>query len=52
MAHRLGVPLAVEKEEGPTFRLTFLGIQIDTVEGVLSPGEARADMPRVTILGW
>ena len=27
----LGVPLAVNKEEGPTTSLTFLGIEIDSV---------------------
>ena len=32
----LGVPLAPEKKEGPSTRLTFLGIQIDTATGQLS----------------
>ena len=32
---RLGVPLAPEKQEGPTTTLTFLGIVIDTVRGEL-----------------
>ncbi len=31
----LGVPLAVEKVEGPTSTITFLGIEIDTMAGVL-----------------
>ena len=31
----LGVPLALEKLEGPTPRLTFLGIEMDTEAGVL-----------------
>ncbi len=31
----LGVPLAVEKVEGPATCLTFLGIEIDTLTGVL-----------------
>ena len=31
----LGVPLAMEKLEGPTHCLTFLGIEIDTQAGVL-----------------
>ena len=42
VSEKLGVPLASEKEEGPTTRITFLGIQIDTVEGVLAlPNEKR-----------
>ena len=32
----LGVPLADEKQEGPTTKLTLLGIQIDTEEATLS----------------
>ena len=32
---KLGVPLAPEKQEGPTTTLTFLGIVIDTVRGEL-----------------
>ena len=31
----LGIPLAMEKMEGRTARITFLGIEIDTVAGVL-----------------
>ena len=31
----LGVPLAVDKTEGPTSCLTYLGIEIDTVAGIL-----------------
>ena len=31
----LGIPLAVHKRDGPTTRLTFLGIEIDTVAGQL-----------------
>ena len=30
MCRRLGVPLATEKLEGPTDRLTFFGIEVDT----------------------
>ncbi len=33
---RLGVPLALENEEGPRTCITFLGIQIDTVKGTLA----------------
>ena len=35
VCHRLGVPLANEKLEGPSACLTFLGIEIDTVAGAL-----------------
>ena len=31
----LGVPLAEHKQEGPCTRLTFLGIEIDTILGIL-----------------
>ena len=31
----LGVPLAMDKLEGTSARLTFLGIEVDMVEGVL-----------------
>ena len=31
----LGVPLTIEKLEGPAAQLTFLGIEIDTAVGVL-----------------
>ena len=33
---RLGIPLAPEKIEGPTTRLTFLGIEIDSETTSLS----------------
>ena len=32
----LGIPLAMEKVEGPTTRIVFLGIVIDTVAGELT----------------
>ena len=35
ICQHLGVPLALEKVEGPTVRLVFLGILIDTVAGEL-----------------
>ena len=31
----LGVPLAAHKREGPSMKLTFLGIEIDTIRGTL-----------------
>jgi hypothetical protein len=33
--NRLGVPMAAHKREGPTTRLTYLGIEVDTVAGQL-----------------
>ena len=35
MCEDLGVPLALDKLEGPTDCITFLGIEIDTAAGVL-----------------
>ena len=35
MCAELGVPLAEHKQEGPCTRLTFLGIEIDTTQGIL-----------------
>ncbi len=52
VAHRLGVPLAVEKEEVPTSRLTFLGIHIDTVEGVLSLPLEKLERARRELRSW
>ncbi|KAJ1128642.1 hypothetical protein NDU88_007017 [Pleurodeles waltl] len=37
----LGVPLAPEKTQGPTARLTFLGIEIDSTEGVCRLSEDK-----------
>ena len=33
--NRLGVPMVAHKREGPTTRLTYLGIEVDTVAGQL-----------------
>ncbi len=35
VCHELGVPLALDKLAGPTSCIEFLGIEIDTMEGVL-----------------
>ena len=42
---RLGVPLAIEKLEGPTDCLTFLGIEVDTTAGVLRKNLGGSDWP-------
>lgn len=47
-AAELGVPLAEEKTEGPATRLTFLGIQLDTVQGMSSlPRDKLATLKRM-----
>ena len=38
----LGVPLAIDKTEGPTSCLTYLGIEIDTEAGILRLQQAAA----------
>ena len=37
----LGVPLAEEKSEGPASVITFLGILVDTVKGIVYPFHLR-----------
>jgi hypothetical protein len=45
----LWVPLATEKFEGPTHRITFLGIEIDTQAGVLQlPADKLARLKEET----
>ena len=44
----LGVPLAMEKLEGPTMHPIFLGIEIDTTSGSMClPKEKLARLPAV-----
>ena len=49
---RLGVPLAVEKVEGPSSCLTFLGIEIDTVEGTLRLPKEKLDHLMELVVDW
>ena len=49
---RLGVPLAVEKVEGPSSCLTFLGIEIDTVEGTLRLPKEKLDHLMELVEDW
>lgn len=49
---KLGVPIASHKTEGPTTRLTFLGIQLDTVEMSLSLASDKLARLRALILLW
>jgi hypothetical protein len=47
---RLGVPMATEKTEGPTTRLTFLGIELDTIAMRASlSSEKRAELHELTL---
>lgn len=48
----LGVPLAADKLEGPSSRLTFLGIEIDTEAGVLRLPEDKLVRLRGLLSQW
>ena len=48
----LGVPDASDKTEGPTTRLTFLGIQIDSQAMTVSLDQARLDAIRLLLREW
>ena len=48
----LGVPLATEKLVGPTTRLTFLGIEIDSLALELRLPTAKLEALRETISAW
>ena len=48
----LGVPVATHKSEGPTTRLTFLGIQIDTEEMSLSLAQDKLARIHALVLAW
>ena len=48
----LGVPLAAHKQEGPTTCLTFLGIEIDSVERTLRLPEEKLRRLMVTLHEW
>ena len=48
----LGVPLAVEKLEGPTTCITFLGIEVDTVAGVLRLPQDKLSRLRDALSAW
>ena len=49
---RLGVPLAVHKRDGPATKLTFLGIEIDTMEGILRLPEGKLRRLVSTLSEW
>ena len=48
----LGVPLALAKLEGPSHRLTFLGIELDTMEGVLRLPQDKLCRLRGLLAQW
>jgi hypothetical protein len=48
----LGVPLAEDKKEGPTNKLTFLGIQIDTLTMTISIDPVRLTHIQSTLSDW
>ena len=48
----LGVPLAMEKQEGPSSCLTFLGIEIDTRVGVLRLPQEKLRRVRMALARW
>ncbi len=52
VCRELGVPLAAEKEEGPSTRLTLLGITIDTVQGSLSLPEEKLSSLQQSLAEW
>lgn len=48
----LGVPLAPEKKDGPTWRIIFLGIIIDTQKGELSLPQHKLDRLLAAVELW
>ena len=48
----LGVPVAVEKSEGPTTKIVFLGIEVDTVAMVLRLPEDKLERLNSCIADW
>ena len=49
---RLGVPIAEHKREGPTTCLTFLGIEVDTVDGQLRLPADKLDRLKSLLQEW
>ena len=48
----LGVPLSPEKTEGPSSVLTFLGIEINTIEGILGLPAEKLQRLNTTVREW
>ena len=49
---KLGVPLAMDKMEGPTHCLTFLGIEVDTKAGVLRLPQEKLGRIKSALRQW
>ncbi|MBC7643931.1 MAG: hypothetical protein H7123_02315, partial [Thermoleophilia bacterium] len=52
MCEGLGVPIAPEKTEGPTTRLTFLGVELDTVAMTARLSESKLALLVSLLDGW
>ena len=52
LCRMLGVPIAMEKCEGPTTKLTYLGIEIDTVRMELRLPDKKLQLVRTEIQEW
>ena len=52
VCEELGIPLAVDKLEGPADRLTFLGIEIDTQAGVLRLPPEKLVRLKAALVKW
>lgn len=52
ICRELGVPLAPNKEEGPSTKLTLLGIEIDTVKGELRLPAEKLQALRTLLRSW
>lgn len=50
--HRLGVPIATHKTEGPSSQITFLGIELDTQAGILRLPHLKLVRLQREIKGW
>ena len=48
----LGIPLAMDKLEGPTDRITFLGIELDTRAGVMRLPADKLSRLKVLLTEW
>ena len=48
----LGVPLKLEKVEGPATTMIFLGIEVDTIKGTLSLPDPKLQQYRVELVAW
>ena len=52
LCRELGVPLAMDKLEGPSHCLTFLGIEIDTLSGTLRLPAEKLSHLQAALLHW